>query len=99
MSLECGVYQPTEGFSCTGSDESHIWKLFHDSNGNIGEVLEKFHCGTCQRHAHMLFLGLHSLVSLGIGKNLTKQEYKDNFMKLYNEINQVYVQAVRDGRL
>ena len=94
MMLECGTYKVTDGFSCTGSDESHIWKILHSP-----EFLDKFHCGTCQIHGNKIFLGVHSLVSLGIGKKLVKQEYKDNFIALYNDVNNVYMQAVRDGRL
>lgn len=92
-SIECGTYRPVKGFSCTNSDESHIWKELH------GSLLDKFHCGTCQIHAHGIFLGVHSLVSLGIGKKLVKEEYKTNFLKLRDEINLVYNEAIKDGRL
>lgn len=91
--IECGMYKPITNFSCTGSDESHIWKKLH------GDLLNEFHCGTCQRHANDIFNGVHSMVSLGIGKKLVKEEYKENFMKLYSDVINVYIQAVRDGRL
>lgn len=94
MMLECGTYKPVTGFMCTGSDESHIWKIIHSM-----DFLNKFHCGTCQIHGNQIFLGVHSLVSLGIGKKLVKQEYKDNFMALYHDVINVYNQAVKDGRL
>ena len=93
MMLDCGTYKPVNGFTCTGSDESHIWKKLH------GELLNEFHCGTCQKHADRIFKGVHGLVSLGIGKKLVKQEYKDSFIDLHNEINLVYNQAVKDGRV
>ena len=93
MRLECGLFKEVQGFTCTGSDESHIWKKLH------GDLLNDFHCGTCQRHADNIFKGVHSMVSLGIGKKLVKEEYKDNFMALYYDVINVYMQAVRDGRL
>jgi len=95
----CSTKRSVNGFECTGSDESHIWKLFHDNHGNIGELMTKFHCGTCQKHAHKLFLGIHSLVSLGIGKNLEKENWKNNFLDLVKEVNTVYHVAKMDGRL
>ena len=99
MDLQCSSKKAAPGFSCTGSDESHIWKKFHDKNGNIGPLMEEFHCGTCQRHAHKLFLGLHSLVNLGIGKPLEKKEWKDNFLELVQEVNTVYAAAKGDNRI
>jgi len=93
MSIECGTYKPTVNFSCTGSDESHVWKKLH------GEVLDSFHCGTCQKHAQKIFNGIHSMVSLGIGKGLPKQEYKDSLIELQMDINNVVADAKKDGRL
>ena len=95
----CSSKKSVTGFECTGSDESHIWKQFHDKNGNIGDLLGQFNCGTCQKHAHKLFLGLHSLVSLGIGKTLDKPEWKNNFLDLVKDVNTVYNAAKQDGRL
>jgi len=97
--IECGLFKEAPGFSCTGSDESHVWGELHDKNGNIGPLLDKFHCGECQQHAHKLFLGLHSLVSLGIGKKLTSEKYKDSFFDLKTDIENVYAQAIQDKRL
>jgi len=95
----CSTKKSIQGFECTGSDESHIWKKFHDSHGNIGSLHDEFHCGTCQRHAHKLFLGLHSLVSLGIGKDLQKQSWRDNFLDLVKEVNTVFTIARSEGRV
>lgn len=89
----CSSKKSVTGFECTGSDESHIWKKLH------GSLLNDFHCGTCQKHANRLFLGLHSLVSLGIGKNLEKENWKNNFLDLVKEVNTVYHTAKQDGRL
>ena len=91
--LQCGTYEPIVGFSCTGSDESHIWKKLH------GDLLDEFHCGTCQRHAQKIFNGVHSLVSLGIGKKLIKKEYIDALLLLQTEINLTVMQAQKDGRI
>lgn len=99
VQIECGAYAPAPGFDCTGSDESHIWKMFHDENGDIGPLMEKFDCGTCQIHAHKIFKGVHSLVSLGIGKPLVKPEYKKAFLDLKKDIDNVYQTAKGDGRL
>ena len=93
MGLQCGTFEPIVGFACTGSDESHIWKQLH------GTLLDDFHCGTCQKHAQKLFNGIHSLVSLGIGKKLIKQEYIDALLLLQTEINLVVHQAQKDGRM
>lgn len=99
MKLQCSSKKAITGFSCTGSDESHIWKLFHDSHGNIGSLMDKFECGTCQKHAHKLFLGLHSMVSLGIGKDLKKESWKNNFLNFVKEVNTVYYAAKEDKRI
>lgn len=98
-SISCSTNRQAPGFSCTGSDESHIWKQFHDEHGNIGPLMEKFHCGTCQIHAHKLFKGLHSMVSLGIGKPLQNDSWKNNFVNLVKEANTVYQTAKKDGRI
>ena len=93
MTVSCSDKKSIAGFVCTGSDESHIWKILH------GELLDKFHCGTCANHAEILFNGLHSLVSLGIGKPLEKPQYKQNFENFVTQINLVYNTAKKDGRL
>lgn len=91
--ISCSDKKAVQGFSCTGSDESHIWKILH------GELLNKFHCGTCANHAEKLFHGLHSLVSLGIGKPLVEEKYKIAFENFVAEVNLVYQTAKKDGRL
>ena len=99
MTMVCSTKKEIKPFQCTGSDESHIWKMFHDKDGHVGPLMDKFNCGTCQKHGHDLFLGLHSMVSLGIGKNLQKESWKKNFSKFRNEVNRVYDHAKKDGRL
>jgi len=91
--ISCSDKKSVIGFICTGSDESHIWKILH------GDLINKFHCGTCAIHAEKLFNGMHSLVSLGIGKDLVKPEYKKAFEEFVAEVNLVYNTAKRDGRL
>jgi len=97
--IQCGTFKESPGFSCTGSDESEVWLQLHDKKGNIGPLMNKFHCGTCQAHAHDLFLGLHSLVSLGIGKKLTEKRFIESFYKLKSDVENVYSQAIQDKRL
>jgi len=99
MTLVCSTKKQIKPFVCTGSDESHIWKELHDSDGHIGPLMDKFHCGTCQKHAHEIFKGVHSMVSLGIGKKLEKESWKNNFLKFRNQVNRVYDHAKKDGRL
>jgi len=97
--IQCQTTKEAPGFSCTGSDESEIWGQLHDSEGNIGPLVEKFHCGTCQEHGHRLFLGVHSLVSLGIGKKLTKERYKKAFLDLKSDVENVFNSARADNRI
>ena len=93
MNVSCSDKKSVAGFVCTGSDESHIWKKLH------GDLLAEFHCGTCANHAELLFNGLHSMVSLGIGKPLIKEQYKTNFENFVTQVNAVYQAAKKDGRL
>ena len=88
-----------EGFEYTGSNESKVWRLFHDENGDMAGILYMIQCKTCREHAHKIFLGLHSMLSLGIGKDLDKPEWKENFLALHKQINDVYEKAKGDGRL
>ena len=99
MKLVCNTKKQIKPFVCTGSDESKIWKQLHDKDGHIGPFMEEFNCGTCQAHANKLFLGLHSMVSLGIGKDLKKESWKNNFRVLRNEVNRVYDHSKNDGRI
>ena len=91
--ISCSDKKSVLGFVCTGSDESHVWKYLHN------QILKMFHCGTCEIHAETLFNGLNSMVSLGIGKDLVKPEYKTAFENFVAEVNLVYNTAKRDGRL
>ena len=93
MSVVCSDKKAIASFVCTGSDESHVWKFM------MKELLNMFHCGTCANHAEKLFNGLHSFVSLGIGKPLVKDEYKKSFEEFVTEVNLVYNTAKKDGRI
>ncbi|PBO85760.1 MAG: hypothetical protein COA77_02540 [Thaumarchaeota archaeon] len=93
MNVSCSDKKSVLGFTCTGSDESHVWKFIKT------KLLDMFHCGTCSMHAEKLFNGLHSMVSLGIGKPLEKEEWKTNFRNFVAEVNLVYNTALKDGRI
>lgn len=94
MNVSCSDKRAVAGFTCTGSDESHVWNHLHN------EVPKMFNCqGVCGEHYKKFVNGLHSTVSLGIGKPLVKEEYKRAFEEFVREVNLVYQTAKRDRRI
>ena len=76
------------GGQCTGSDESHIWKVLHS------DLPKKFNCGTCAEHFISDMEGYHDLVSIRIGKEPQKVKA---FEKFYDSVQCAHNHCVKMG--
>lgn len=75
--MKCDLKNEKCGFSCTGADFSSVWAEIH------GPLLEKIDCESCHDHAKELFIFLHDVVNIGLGKPAFDDK---NFKKIYKQI-------------
>ena len=75
--MECSIATSSCDFHCTGANYSHVWAELH------GPFLEKIGCERCRDHARELFIFLHDVVNLGLGKHLFDEA---NFKKVYAQV-------------
>lgn len=88
MGNKCSIETERCGFSCTGYDGSHRWKILHDT-------VDKIECDTCREHAKSLMSGLHDHVNAGLGEKIFDLK---NYKKFVDEVNCVYQSCVNEGR-
>ena len=76
--ISCENLKVAPGWSCTGSDESHVWNHLHK------EDPKKFNCAHCEGEYRRDMRGYHDIINVGLGKNAENTKELFAFQKKVN---------------